>query len=221
MLRQKYMSLKLLAEIFSCYHSNETIPADQLHWFICLVGFILKRFYLLIYLFIYFCNLFIYCHYYAWDSLRTADERSDDRKCVCCSQATLEREKGDSWKILESLHSSEFPDRSFTVSFQNDYMCGVCAPRKGMVFTPSLFLADLGLFRLFAARSVPGLFHSLALRELTCSWGEFDKTIVCFHMTSWRPYLCPKTMKRRPCLCPKPVLCIDSGHLSENTLLQV
>ena len=25
-------------------------------------------------------------------------------------------------------------------------------------------------------------------------------------MTSWRPYLCPKTMKRRPCLCPKPVL---------------
>ena len=30
--------------------------------------------------------------------------------------------------------------------------------------------------------------------------------IVCFHMTSWRPYLCPKTMKRRPCWCPKPVL---------------
>ena len=30
--------------------------------------------------------------------------------------------------------------------------------------------------------------------------------LVCLHMTSWRPYLCPKTMKRRPCLCPKPVL---------------
>ena len=30
--------------------------------------------------------------------------------------------------------------------------------------------------------------------------------IVCFHMTSRQPYLCPKTMKRRPCLCPKPVL---------------
>ena len=30
--------------------------------------------------------------------------------------------------------------------------------------------------------------------------------IVCFHMTSWWPYLCPKTMKRQPCLCPKPVL---------------
>ena len=29
---------------------------------------------------------------------------------------------------------------------------------------------------------------------------------LCFHMTAWRPYLCPKTMKRRPCLCPKPVL---------------
>ena len=28
----------------------------------------------------------------------------------------------------------------------------------------------------------------------------------CFHMTSRRPYWCPKTMKRRPCWCPKPVL---------------
>ena len=28
----------------------------------------------------------------------------------------------------------------------------------------------------------------------------------CFHMTSLRPYWCPKTMKRRPCWCPKPVL---------------
>ena len=25
------------------------------------------------------------------------------------------------------------------------------------------------------------------------------------HMTSQRPYWCPKTMKRRPCWCPKPV----------------
>ena len=30
--------------------------------------------------------------------------------------------------------------------------------------------------------------------------------IECFHMTSWRPYWCPKTTKRRPCWCPKPVL---------------
>ena len=32
------------------------------------------------------------------------------------------------------------------------------------------------------------------------------KPIECFHMTSQRPYCCPKTMKRRPCWCPKPVL---------------
>ena len=30
--------------------------------------------------------------------------------------------------------------------------------------------------------------------------------IECFHMTSRRPYWCPKTMKRWPCWCPKPVL---------------
>ena len=27
----------------------------------------------------------------------------------------------------------------------------------------------------------------------------------CFHMTSRRPYWCPKTMKRRPCWSPKPI----------------
>ena len=31
-------------------------------------------------------------------------------------------------------------------------------------------------------------------------------TIECFHMTSRRPYCCPKTMKRQPCWCPKPIL---------------
>ena len=31
-------------------------------------------------------------------------------------------------------------------------------------------------------------------------------SIECFHMTSRRPYWCPKTMKRRSCWCPKPVL---------------
>ena len=31
-------------------------------------------------------------------------------------------------------------------------------------------------------------------------------SIECFHMTSRRPYLCPKTMKRRPCWCFKPIL---------------
>ena len=54
-------------------------------------------------------------------------------------------------------------------------------------------------------------------------------------MTSRRPYWCPKTMKRLPCWCPKPIsgsrtlflcklfllfqqICIDAGHVSENTL---
>ena len=32
-----------------------------------------------------------------------------------------------------------------------------------------------------------------------------EQTIECFHMTSQRPYWCPRTMKRRPCWCPKPV----------------
>ena len=32
------------------------------------------------------------------------------------------------------------------------------------------------------------------------------RTIGCFHMTSRRPYWCPKTMKRRLCWCPKPIL---------------
>ena len=58
------------------------------------------------------------------------------------------------------------------------------------------------------------------LRDLNgCSWfhifHETEKvprfliawaTIECFHMTSRRPYWCPKTMKRRPCWCPKPTL---------------
>ena len=35
---------------------------------------------------------------------------------------------------------------------------------------------------------------------------QLETHIECFHMTSRRPYWCPKTMKRRPCWCPKPVL---------------
>ena len=34
----------------------------------------------------------------------------------------------------------------------------------------------------------------------------YEVPIECFHMTSRRPYWCPKTMKRRPCWCPKPIL---------------
>ena len=44
-------------------------------------------------------------------------------------------------------------------------------------------------------------------RDLTYSFlSRIRKNIECFHMTSRRPYWCPKTMKRRPCWCPKPVL---------------
>ena len=42
------------------------------------------------------------------------------------------------------------------------------------------------------------------------SWKERKRkslpAIECFHMTSRRPYWCPKTMKRRPFWCPKPIL---------------
>ena len=72
--------------------------------------------------------------------------------------------------------------------------------------------------------------------ELHIARSFLYKIIGCFHMTSWRPYWCPKKMKRRPCWCPKPVLwelnyflmqtlsfvsinLIDAGHVSENTLL--
>ena len=143
MLRQEYMSLKLLDEIFRCCHSNETTPADQLHWFICLVGFIFTYLPIYIYIYIY---IFIYLF-------------------ICVS------EKGDSWKIRESLHLSEFPDRSFTVSFQSDYMCGVCAPRKGMAFTPSLFLADLGFSPLCGAfGSRPALITRTERVNLFLGW---------------------------------------------------
>ena len=39
-----------------------------------------------------------------------------------------------------------------------------------------------------------------------CSHSGLVHTIECFHMTSRRPYWCPKTMKRRPCWCTKPIL---------------
>ena len=42
--------------------------------------------------------------------------------------------------------------------------------------------------------------------ELPLTWAPLEYSIECFHMTSRRPYWCPKTMKLRPCLCPKPIL---------------
>ena len=41
--------------------------------------------------------------------------------------------------------------------------------------------------------------------------------IECFHMTSRRPYWCPKTMKRRPCWCPKLVLWEMNSFLMQMT----
>ena len=35
---------------------------------------------------------------------------------------------------------------------------------------------------------------------------QFLGPIECCHMTSRRPYWCPKTMRRRPCWSPKPIL---------------
>ena len=42
--------------------------------------------------------------------------------------------------------------------------------------------------------------------ELWYSPSEFNSKNNLPHMTSRRPYWCPKTMKRRPCWCLKPVL---------------
>ena len=57
------------------------------------------------------------------------------------------------------------------------------------------------------------ILKSLIQREVALDLGhiysweqDFWAGIECFHMTSWRPYWCSKTMKRRPCWCPKPVL---------------
>ena len=47
----------------------------------------------------------------------------------------------------------------------------------------------------------------------------FLQTIECFHMTSRRPYWCPKTMKRRPCWCPKPVLWELNSFLMQTRFL--
>ena len=43
------------------------------------------------------------------------------------------------------------------------------------------------------------------LKYFKSKWKRLS-IIECFHMTSRRPYWCPKTMKRRPCWCPKPLL---------------
>ena len=50
------------------------------------------------------------------------------------------------------------------------------------------------------------------MSEKAVTWrGPFNyvtlnQDMECLHMTSRRPYWCPKTMKRWPCWCPKPIL---------------
>ena len=44
---------------------------------------------------------------------------------------------------------------------------------------------------------------------------QFPGPIECFHMTSRRPYWCPKTMKQRPCWSPKAILWELSSFLMQ------
>ena len=57
-------------------------------------------------------------------------------------------------------------------------------------------LSHVAIARLFNEKTVAKCYKG----------GAGDRSIECFHMTSRRPYWCPKTMKRRPCWCPKPIL---------------
>ena len=89
----------------------------------------------------------------------------------------------------------------------------------------------------FFLRPPTSLEIPVKLHTLTKNLWPFENlpSIECFHMTSRRPYWCPKTMKRQPCWCPKPILwelnCFlmqtfsfvpinlhKAGHVSENTL---
>ena len=47
--------------------------------------------------------------------------------------------------------------------------------------------------------------NATALSQSNCINFSCSSIIGCFHMTSRRPYLSPKTIKRRPCWCPKPI----------------
>ena len=128
---------------------------------------------------IFFISFFIYCPYYAWEG-----------------KGRFIKNPGIiAFKRIPLIEASQFLSTTT-----------ICAAfvRLERVWPslPHCFSPIWDFFCLCAARSVPGQLYSLALRELTFSWGEFDKTIVCFHMTSWRPYLCPKTMKWRPCWPP-------------------
>ena len=60
-----------------------------------------------------------------------------------------------------------------------------------------------GLCRIFAYRTR----HTQCVVRLFLGVAYVRSLLMeCFHMTSRRPYWCPKTMKRRPCWCPKLVI---------------
>ena len=76
------------------------------------------------------------------------------------------------------------------------YICGLAKTRLSH---PSLPFDSLS----YPTRTIMRTYVS-SVNHVTTKRKEVDH-IECFHMTSRRPYWCPKTMKRRPCWCPKPV----------------
>ena len=66
-----------------------------------------------------------------------------------------------------------------------------------------LFVAKIDRWRRKWSYRTPSL-HVLRIYHL--QFRLLLQLIECFHMTSWRPYWCPKTMKRRPVWCPKPIV---------------
>ena len=79
----------------------------------------------------------------------------------------------------------------------------------------SVFAAKGAIYYVVIATVI--FFHVFSRVKISCfrarahlvfHWCLFNNKccIECFHMTSRRPYWCPKPMKRRPCWCPKLIL---------------
>ena len=75
------------------------------------------------------------------------------------------------------------------------------------------------IWRLCELRSIflspTGVRKNTSNEQNVCSYYMLNHQIRCFHMTSRRPYWCPKTMERRPCWCPKPILWELSSFLMQ------